>query len=72
VLARIPIIAVSLTRRPDEAHLVDYNGIAGFLYLPMVSQESLMRVVRAAAAPVRSPAGAYRWSTGRVETRSTD
>jgi CheY-like chemotaxis protein len=72
VLSRIPIIAVSLTRRPDEAHLVDCNGFAGFLYLPMVNRDSLIRVVQAAAAPVRSPADAYRWPADRVETPSAD
>jgi hypothetical protein len=30
----VPIIAVSLTRHPGDAHLADVNGIAGFLYLP--------------------------------------
>ena len=29
LLSRLPVIAVSLTRRPEEVHLMDVNGIAG-------------------------------------------
>jgi hypothetical protein len=55
LLAETPIIAVSLTRRPEEAHLVDTNGIAGFLYLPGLEQEAVSRVVRAATSRVVPP-----------------
>ena len=51
VLSRTPVIAVSLTRRPDEAHLLDVNGIAGFLYLPGMAREDAVRLVRAACRP---------------------
>ncbi|GAC1689196.1 MAG: hypothetical protein NVS9B3_07730 [Gemmatimonadaceae bacterium] len=44
-LARVPIVAVSLTRRPDDVHLLDVNGIGGFLYLPTLSREAALRVV---------------------------
>ena len=51
VLSRTPIVAVSLTRRPDEGHLLDLNGIAGFLYLPGMAREDALRVIRAAYHP---------------------
>ena len=44
-LSRVPIIAVSLTRRPDEVHLLDVNGIAGFLYLPTLDHETARRAL---------------------------
>src|SRR4051812_34760415 len=34
VLSAAPVLAVSLTRRPDEMHPLDVNGILAFLYLP--------------------------------------
>lgn len=45
LLSRIPVVAVSLTRRPEEVHLLDVNGIAGFLYLPKLDREMAMRVL---------------------------
>jgi hypothetical protein len=47
VLARIPLIAVSLTRHPGEAHLLDINGIAGFLYLPTLERNDALRLLAA-------------------------
>ena len=47
-LAQIPIIAVSLTRNPDETHLLDTSGIAGFLYLPTLDLDDAHRVLAAA------------------------
>lgn len=71
LLAEVPIIAVSLTRRPEEAHLADANdGIAGFLYLPLVDDDDAVRMVKAACSRggmggerggVRAPDGAFRW-----------
>ena len=49
LLSRMPVIAVSLTRRPHEAHLLDINGIGGFLYLPLLNREAAMRIINAAA-----------------------
>ena len=49
LLCRTPVIAVSLTRRPHEAHLLDVNGIGGFLYLPSLNREAAMRIISAAA-----------------------
>jgi hypothetical protein len=47
VLARVPLIAVSLTRHPGEAHLLDINGIAGFLYLPTLDHDNALRLLTA-------------------------
>jgi hypothetical protein len=57
VLGRIPVIAVSLTRHPGEAHLMDVNGIAGFLYLPTLDADDARRVL-AAVRRKRSGEGA--------------
>ncbi len=51
-LSNVPVIAVSLTRHPGEAHLLDVNGIAGFLYLPTLEPEHAMRLL-AAVRPKR-------------------
>ncbi len=53
LLSRTAVIAVSLTRRPNEAHLLDVNGIAGFLYLPMLDAETAGKIIAAAAASSR-------------------
>lgn len=46
-LSDVPLIAVSLTRHPGEAHLLDVNGIAGFLYLPTLEPEHATRLLAA-------------------------
>jgi hypothetical protein len=53
LLSRMPVIAVSLTRRPHEAHLLDVNGIGGFLYLPLLERSAALRIISAAAAGAR-------------------
>jgi len=50
LLSKRPVIAVSLTRRPHEAHLLDVNGIGGFLYLPLLDQVAAIQLISAAAA----------------------
>ena len=52
-LSRVPVIAVSLTRRSDEMHLLDVNNIAGFFYLPSLSEDDAKRLLHA----VRPSAG---------------
>ncbi len=44
-LGSVPVIAVSLTRHPGEAHVLDVNGIAGFLYLPTLEAEDAHRLL---------------------------
>jgi DNA-binding NarL/FixJ family response regulator len=50
LLSQTPVIAVSLTRQAQELHLLDVNGIAGFLYLPTLQHAPAMRILQAAAA----------------------
>lgn len=50
LLSTVPVIAVSLTRRPMEVHLLDVNGIAGFLYLPSLAPGDARRLLGAVAA----------------------
>jgi len=52
-LSRVPVIAVSLTRRSDEMHLLDVNNIAGFFYLPTLTEDDARRLLHA----VRPSAG---------------
>jgi hypothetical protein len=40
-----PIVAVSLTRHPDEAHFLDAKVIAGFAYLPTLRLDEAQRVL---------------------------
>lgn len=58
LLSRTPVIAVSLTRRPNEVHLLDVNGIGGFLYLPTLKPEFAYRILNAAAARSTTRLGA--------------
>lgn len=50
LLATVPVVAVSLTRRAQELQLLDINGIAGFLYLPTLEAATALRILRAATA----------------------
>ena len=54
LLSRTAVIAVSLSRRPQEAHLLDVSGIAGFLYMPLLDSETALRILGAAAASSRA------------------
>lgn len=63
-LVAVPVIAVSLTRHPGEAHLMDVNGIAGFLYLPTLEPEDAKRVLAAALrkrARIDPPSNVLQW-----------
>ena len=50
LLSTTPVIAVSLTRHAEELHLLDVNGIAGFLYLPTLEEAPALKILHAAAA----------------------
>ena len=54
LLSRMPVIAVSLSRRPQEAHVLDVNGIGGFLYLPALNRDAALKIISAAAAGTRA------------------
>lgn len=49
-MARIPLIAVSLTRRPEDLPPVETLGVAGVLYLPALERAQVLALL----------AGAYR------------
>jgi hypothetical protein len=49
LLSNVPVIAVSLTRHSQELHLLDINGIAGFLYLPTLDTAPALKILHAAA-----------------------
>lgn len=57
LLSRTPVIAVSLTRHAEELHLLDINGIAGFLYLPTLEQAPALKILHAAATRPRYTLG---------------
>jgi hypothetical protein len=65
-LSRVPVIAVSLTRRSDEMHLLDVNNIAGFFYLPSLTDDDARRLLHA----VRPTAG-YSLRSALDPARST-
>ena len=50
LLAKIPVIAVSLTRHAQELHILDVDGIAGFLYLPTLQRGAALQILNAAAS----------------------
>jgi hypothetical protein len=46
-LSCLPIVAVSLTRRPEEVHVLDVNNVARFVYLPSLQPEDGVRLLAA-------------------------
>ena len=56
-LAHTPVIAVSLTRRPEDVHLLDVNDIAGALYLPQLDADMARRVLAGIACTPRPVVG---------------
>lgn len=62
VLGRVPLLAVSLTRRQDETPFLSGTPVAGYLYLPGLSTRDLARLLAAATGRgATAPAGAYHW-----------
>jgi hypothetical protein len=55
ILSQLPVVAVSLTRRPHEACAFDINGIAGFLYLPTLDRDAAARTLVALARRAPDP-----------------
>jgi hypothetical protein len=53
LLSTKPVVAVSLTRRSQELHLLDTEGIAGFLYLPTLEAAPALQILRAATTRPR-------------------
>ncbi|HJR42892.1 MAG TPA: hypothetical protein VJ812_12430 [Gemmatimonadaceae bacterium] len=67
-----PIIAVSLTRKHDEAQHFEGNGAAGFLYLPTLTASDAASVLRAVVRGITPPTHAMRWSSQAHEPRLAD
>lgn len=55
LLGRTPVIAVSLTRRPDEVNLLDVNSIGGFLYLPSLAPGAALKILSALTTRTTMP-----------------
>ncbi len=55
LLSRLPIVAVSLTRRPEEVHVLDVNNVTGFVYLPTLELEDGRRLLAAVCRPASAP-----------------
>lgn len=57
LLSRLPVIAVSLSRRPGEVNVLDVNGVAGYLYMPTLSVDTARVLLDGAGrGAVRAPA----------------
>ena len=47
-LAEVPLLAVSLTRRPEELPPVELLGVAGVLYLPALERAQILALLAGA------------------------
>lgn len=72
VLRYAPIVAVSLTRNSSELAPLDCNGIAGFLYLPLLGASDACKLLRAAAARPRFRPGVTSFSASSSDVLATD
>jgi hypothetical protein len=72
VLRNTPIVAVSLTRRSNELVPLDCNGIAGFLYLPVLAPRDAQKLLRAAAVRPRYTPGAANFTPTAAESLPAD
>ena len=48
----VPVLAVSLTRRPEEGLSVSPSGIAGVIYLPALDREAALALMECARRPL--------------------
>lgn len=63
VVTRVPLLAVSLTRRQNETPMLLGAPVAGYLYLPTLGTHDLARALAAAMGQGASaPVDAYRWN----------
>lgn len=51
LLSRTPVMAVSLTRRPEDVNPLDINGIGGFIYLPQLTRERARQLFSGVCPP---------------------
>ena len=65
-LRDVPVLAVSLTHRPEESVSVEMSGLAGVIYLPALDREDALALLECArrplgvVAPVESEVSAFR------------
>lgn len=65
-LRDVPVLAVSLTHRPDECVSVEMSGLAGVIFLPALNREDVMALMdgarrpRGVAAPAEREVSAFR------------
>lgn len=52
-LSQVPVLAVSLTRRPEESAPAELNGLAAVIYLPSIEREQVVALL----AGLRRPRG---------------
>lgn len=50
-LSHTPVIGASMTRRPDELNPMDINDIAGFIYLPQLTDECARQLFSGVCPP---------------------
>jgi hypothetical protein len=50
-LAEVPVLAVSLTRRPEEAFPEVVSGVVGVVYLPVLEREQALALLEGAYRP---------------------
>lgn len=68
LLRETPIVAVSLTRRHDEAPSIGGTS-AAFLYLPTLTTEDAETALRAMTKRVGPPGGVLQWERAAEEMR---
>jgi len=67
-LQEVPVLAVSLTRRPEEYTSAELSGIAGVIYLPNLKAGEAVALLQGACRPrgVDAPTGAHTTAPLRV------
>ena len=67
-LQDVPVLAVSLTRRPEEYTSAELSGIAGVIYLPKLKAGEAMALLQGACHPrgVDAPKGAHATASQQV------
>jgi DNA-binding NarL/FixJ family response regulator len=69
LLSTVPVVAVSLTRHPGDAHLRDAVGVAGFLYLPTLKADAARAMLDAIRRPNAIRPDALPWLGPTPATR---
>ena len=67
-LQEVPVLAVSLTRRPEEYTSAELSGVAGVIYLPKLKAGEATALLQGACRPrgVGAPTGAHATASHQV------